>query len=129
MLKSHKNKIVNTKVNLANPVFGSYALKSLRNIVLSAQQLTNVKLFLDKALKKRGCYWIRVIANVSTTCKAEGLRMGKGKGAFKGMVCKLSKGNIVCEIYGLSFKLSCAILKKVSSKLGLFSTIVIKSAC
>jgi large subunit ribosomal protein L16 len=60
---------------------------------------------------------MRVFTYLSITKKGLGVRMGKGKGNHSKWICPVRRGQIICEIAGVSSNLSNKALLSASSKL------------
>lgn len=115
--KVQKKKIKNSLSNTSDLVYGYYGLKIKQNCCLTSQQLEMIKLNLAKGTKKVGRYWLRVFPHFPVTAKPLEVRMGKGKGYVDHWVCKLNRGSVICELFGLSEKQANILLRKVSLKL------------
>lgn len=116
-LKLQKKKIKTIPTRMLLPCYGSCALKSKQNGVLTSTQFEMLSLKLAKGTKKVGKYWIRPFPHFSVTSKPLEVRMGKGKGYVDSWVAKVKQGTILCEISGLSTQKARALFKQIALKL------------
>jgi large subunit ribosomal protein L16 len=62
------------------PIYGRFALKSLRPGKLTFKQIEAARKSIRRNINKQGKITIRVFPSKSVTRKPAGIRMGKGKG-------------------------------------------------
>ena len=80
---------------------GRFAIVSLSNIRLSANQIEAVRRVITRKLKRSGQVWVLAHPSLSVTEKPLEVRMGKGKGALSYWACRIKKGEILYEIDGV----------------------------
>ena len=68
-------------------------------------------------MKKQGKIFFRVFTRHSVTKKSVGVRMGTGKGNHSTWICPIKRGQIICEIYGISDIMSIFALRNAGYKL------------
>jgi large subunit ribosomal protein L16 len=92
---------------------------------MTAKQIDTLRLTVSRILKKMGRLWIKCFADVSITKKSLGVRMGGGKGAHDSYICRVKKGQIICELGdGVLEATALSALKLAASKLPVPSHIV-----
>lgn len=79
-------------------VFGDYGLCVDGSFRMTAKQIDTIRLTINRALKKIGRLWIKCFADVSVTKKSLGVRMGGGKGPHDIYVCRVKRGQVICEL-------------------------------
>jgi large subunit ribosomal protein L16 len=79
---SRRKRLFNAQ-HSSNIVLGNFALISLESGKINNKQLEGIRRVLRRMLKKQGKTWLRPFPNSSITKKADGVRMGKGKGNHK----------------------------------------------
>jgi len=97
--------------------FGKYAIKSLKEINLSANEIESARRIIIKKMNHLGFLWIRIFSDIPVSKKATENRMGKGKGNISFFVSKVKKGQILFELSGFSLNEAKLILKAGSNKL------------
>lgn len=97
--------------------FGSYGLKTLEPVWLTARQLEAARRYIIRYMKKGGKLWIRVFPDKPVTAKGSEVGMGKGKGDVDHYVHVLKPGRIIFEIDGLSEEISKKALEGAAIKL------------
>ena len=105
--KSHKGKAINriSSKNSYNQFnSGSIALKTLMSCRLTAKQIENLYITINKFLKRSGRINITIFPNTPISKKPNEIRMGKGKGAVDHWACRILAGTILCEIETNSVK-------------------------
>nr|YP_009350069.1 50S ribosomal protein L16 [Spongospora subterranea]AIK19940.1 50S ribosomal protein L16 [Spongospora subterranea] len=126
---NYKKKIKNLPTKNLNLVNGTFGLKANQNCFLTSKQIEMIKLNLAKGTKKAGRYWIRVFPHFSVTAKPLEVRMGKGKGYIDHWICKIKRGSVICELFGLPAKQASFLLKKISLKLPVRTIYINKFSC
>jgi large subunit ribosomal protein L16 len=104
--------------------FGEYGLQSLESCKIKFQQIEACRKTIKRGVKKLGFMWIKLFTNIPIYKKSLNSRMGKGKGALKYWICRISKGQVFFEISGLSYLKALNILNKAKSKLPLKTKII-----
>lgn len=82
--------------------FGEYGLMGLEAVWLTANQIEAARKAIAHYTKRGGKIWTRVFPDKPITAKAQGSRMGSGKGDVKGYVAVITPGRIIFELAGVS---------------------------
>ena len=104
--------------------FGSFGLKALEAVWLTAQQIEASRKVMSRAIQKTGKMWIRVFPDRSITKKPPEVKMGKGKGDPVGFIFPVRPGRILFEIDGLNEETAIQTLKGAAAKLPIKTKIV-----
>lgn len=97
--------------------FGSFALKSLDEVWLTARQIEAARVALNRYMKREGQVWIRVFPDKPVTRKPAEVRMGKGKGAPEFWAAVVKPGRILFEVEGVSPEVAQEALRLAAQKL------------
>ncbi|MBI1984755.1 MAG: 50S ribosomal protein L16 [Candidatus Wildermuthbacteria bacterium] len=108
-------------------VFGSYGLKSLGSLWVSARQLEAARRTIIRYLKKGGRVWVRIFPDKPVTTKGPETPLGGGKGAVDHYVFPIRPGRIIFEVEGIPEDQAIAALKEASSKIPLRMKIIKKA--
>lgn len=125
--KFHKARIkgFETKKQLTGLLYGTLGLKVRENGRVTVRQIETLRRGLTKALKKNfGQLWFRHSLAYAITKKPTEIRMGKGKGSIFTHVIRIRAGSLLCELDGYEPDSLMQLLKVVSKKLGLLSSIL-----
>ena len=106
--------------------FGSYGIKSLEEIWLTARQIEAARIAVTRYMKRQGQVWIRVFPDKPITKKPAEVRMGKGKGAVEGWVACVSPGRIIFECDGVDMQTAKEALRLAAQKLPIKTKFVIR---
>lgn len=106
--------------------FGDYGLKALGRAWLTADQIEAARKAVTHYTKRTGKVWIRVFPDKPISKKAQGVRMGSGKGDVKGHVVVVRPGRIIFEIAGVPLEIAQEALRRASHKLPFKTKIVVK---
>ncbi len=129
-LKSLQNKIK----------FGDYALLALKETKIEMVQLSYIKKFFKKLIKRKKKdknsknflqknykIWVSLLPNYVISKKSKNSRMGKGKGSFTRWVVRIRQGYTLAEFLGVPkyriLKILTKFNKKFSMKLCLVSNL------
>ncbi|GAV76720.1 Ribosomal_L16 domain-containing protein, partial [Cephalotus follicularis] len=88
--------------------FGKYGIQSCESGRVSSRAIEAARRAIvgqfHRAVsgKRSGKVWVRVVANVAITKKPSEVRMGRGKGNVAGYIARVSTGQILFEIDGVS---------------------------
>lgn len=115
--KQFKGKLKGKTAKGYKIIFGTYGIKVLKEIRLTANQIESARRIIVRKMKRLGFLWIRVFPDIPVTKKPTENRMGKGKGNIIFFVTKVKKGQIIFEISGFSLDEAKKILKAASNKL------------
>lgn len=106
--------------------FGSFGLKALEEVWLSARQIESARRAIARSLQKEGKVWMRVFPDKPITRKPAEVTMGGGKGAVEFYVCPVKPGKILFEIDGVSFKKAKEAFRLANSKLPIKTAVIRK---
>ena len=106
--------------------FGSYGIKSLEEIWLTARQIEAARIAVTRYMKRQGQVWIRVFPDKPITKKPAEVRMGKGKGAVEGWVACVSPGRIIFECDGVDEETAREALRLAAQKLPIKTKFIIR---
>ncbi|MBI4713042.1 MAG: 50S ribosomal protein L16 [Planctomycetes bacterium] len=97
--------------------FGDYALMSLEDVWLSAQQIEAGRVAASHAIGKEGRFWIRVFPHKPITGKPAEVRMGGGKGEPKFYAAEIKPGTVLFEISGVTENVARQIFNNIAHKM------------
>jgi large subunit ribosomal protein L16 len=97
--------------------FGSFALKSLDEVWLTARQIEAARVALNRYMKREGQVWIRIFPDKPVTRKPAEVRMGKGKGAPEFWAAVVRPGRILFEVEGVDQAIAEEALRLAAQKL------------
>jgi len=97
--------------------FGSFGLKALETIWLSARQLEAARRMILRYLKKGGKLWIRIFPDKPITKKGVEVSMGVGKGAVDHYAFPIKPGRIIFELEGIKEDMAREAFKMAADKL------------
>ena len=97
--------------------FGSFAIKTMETIFLSARQIEAARVAISRAMKREGQMWIRVFPDKPLTRKPAEVRMGKGKGAPELWAAVIKPGRILFEADGVPLDVAKEALRLGAQKL------------
>lgn len=97
--------------------FGSFGLKSLDSLWISARQLEAARRAIIRYLRKGGKLWIRVFPDKPVTKKGTEVPMGGGKGSVDHYAFSIKPGRIIFEVEGISESEARDAFKKAAAKL------------
>ena len=80
---------------------GKFAIISMGNARLSANQIEAVRRVMTRKFKRSGQIWVLAHPSLSVSKKPLEVRMGKGKGSVSHWVCRIKKGQILYEMDGV----------------------------
>ena len=97
--------------------FGSYGLKAMEPIWMTAAQIEAARRAITKKLKKGGKLWIRIFPDKPRTQKGAEVSMGGGTGSLSHFVAVVEAGRILFELDGVDKELARAAFKVATHKL------------
>lgn len=115
--KQQKGKIKGIAHRGSTLAFGSFAIKTLDEGLLTSRQLEAARVALTRFMKREGKVWIRVFPDKPLTRKPAEVRMGKGKGAPELWVAVLKPGRILFEAEGVPLATAQEALRLAAQKL------------
>lgn len=121
--KGKRIQSVNNLLSLKNLQHGKIGLKTIECGSLSSKQIESIRQTINKVIKKKGKFKIKIFPQVQVTKKPIEVRMGKGKGNVYKWIAKLKSGTVICEIETLTPSLAFKALKLTQFKLPINTTI------
>jgi large subunit ribosomal protein L16 len=100
--KMFKGQMPGMSTRGATLAFGDYGIKAMSRGWVSARQIEAARKALTHFTAKGGRVWIRIFPDKPITKKAEGSKIGVGKGEVHMYVCVVRPGRIMFEMGGLS---------------------------
>jgi large subunit ribosomal protein L16 len=98
-------------------MIGSYGIKALEPIKLTAAQIEACRQAMNRVLKTNGQLWIRVFPDIPVTKKPTEVRMGKGKGSVDYYMTPIKAGRILFEYDGISHEQALIMMNYAQAKL------------
>lgn len=129
--KNHRPSVFNLYLTQQKTFYllkGFLAIKAIENGKLTYSQIEACRKSIRRILKK-GNVFLRVFTDISVTRKAVATRMGKGKGSHSKWIALIKRGQVICEVSGLSSEIinrCLKALKSASSKLSVKTIIIYK---
>ena len=106
--------------------FGSYGIKALEEVWITARQIEAARVAVTRYMKRQGQVWIRVFPAKPITKKPAEVRMGKGKGAPEYWAAPVTPGRILFEVSGVDLNIAKEALRLAAQKLPVKTKFVIK---
>ncbi|XWN35004.1 MAG: 50S ribosomal protein L16 [Roseivirga sp.] len=97
--------------------FGTFGLKALEPVWLTARQIEAARIAMTRAMARQGQVWIRIFPDKPITKKPAEVRMGKGKGAPEYWAAVVKPGRVLFEIDGVSHAIAKKALGLAAQKL------------
>jgi large subunit ribosomal protein L16 len=97
--------------------FGSYGIKSLEEVWMTARQIEAARIAATRYMKREGQLWIRVFPDKPITKKPLEVRMGKGKGAVEYYAAVIRPGRMLFELDGVPEDIAIEALRLAAQKL------------
>nr|YP_006073009.1 ribosomal protein L16 [Nitella hyalina]AEH42827.1 ribosomal protein L16 [Nitella hyalina] len=104
--------------------FGKYGIKSCEAGRISYQGIEAARRAITRKFRRNGQIWVRVFSDIPITSKPTEVRMGKGKGNPTGWIARVSQGQILFEMDGVSLSNAQAAATLASHKLCLSTKFV-----
>ena len=101
----------------ATLAFGSYGIKSLEEVWMTARQIEAARIAATRYMKREGQLWIRVFPDKPITKKPLEVRMGKGKGAVEYYAAVIRPGRMLFELDGVPENVAIEALRLAAQKL------------
>ena len=124
--KMFKGKMKGNAQRGATLAFGSYGIKSLEEVWMTARQIEAARIAATRYMKREGQLWIRIFPDKPITKKPLEVRMGKGKGALDHWVAIVKAGRIMFELDGVPRDVAEGALKLAAQKLPCLTKIVVR---
>ena len=106
--------------------FGSYGIKALEEVWITARQIEAARVAVTRHMKRQGQVWIRIFPDKPITKKPAEVRMGKGKGAPEYWAATVSPGRMIFEVDGVDFETAKEALRLAAQKLPIKTKFVIR---
>ena len=97
--------------------FGSYGIKALEEVWITARQIEAARIAVTRYMKRQGQVWIRIFPDKPITKKPLEVRMGKGKGNVEYWVALVQPGKVMFEMAGVEEDLAREAFKLAAAKL------------
>jgi large subunit ribosomal protein L16 len=101
----------------ATLAFGSYGIKSLEEVWMTARQIEAARIAATRYMKREGQLWIRVFPDKPITKKPLEVRMGKGKGGVEYYAAVIRPGRRLFELDGVPENIAIEALRLAAQKL------------
>ena len=124
--KMFKGKMKGNAQRGATLAFGSYGIKSLEEVWMTARQIEAARIAATRYMKREGQLWIRIFPDKPITKKPLEVRMGKGKGAPEYWVANVRPGTILFESAGVPLALAQEALRLAAQKLPMRTKFVVR---
>ncbi len=108
--------------------FGEYGLKALDRGWLKSTQIEACRVAVNRMMKRKGKFWIRVFPDKPVTKKPIEVRMGKGKGNPEFWVAVIYPGTMLFELGGVPDAIARNALRVAAAKLGIKTRLVVRNA-
>jgi large subunit ribosomal protein L16 len=115
--KMFKGKMKGNAQRGATLAFGSYGIKSLEEVWMTARQIEAARIAATRYMKREGQLWIRIFPDKPITKKPLEVRMGKGKGAVEYWAAVVRPGRMLFELDGVSEDIAKEALRLAAQKL------------
>lgn len=100
--KSFKGRTNALKTDGTQLSFGKYGIKACEAGRVSYKTIEAARRAISRKLRRSGTIWVRVFADIPITSKPTEVRMGKGKGNPTGWIARVSVGQLLFEMDGVS---------------------------
>ena len=124
--KMFKGKMKGNAQRGATLAFGSYGIKSLEEVWMTARQIEAARIAATRYMKREGQLWIRIFPDKPITKKPLEVRMGKGKGAVEYWAAVVRPGRMLIELDGVSEDIAKEALRLAAQKLPVKTKFVVR---
>ncbi len=124
--KMFKGKMKGTAQRGATLAFGSYGIKSLEEVWMTARQIEAARIAATRYMKREGQLWIRNFPDKPITKKPLEVRMGKGKGAVEYWAAVVRPGRMLFELDGVPEDIAKEALRLAAQKLPVKTKFVVR---
>jgi large subunit ribosomal protein L16 len=124
--KMFKGKMKGNAQRGATLAFGSYGIKSLEEVWMTARQIEAARIAATRYMKREGQLWIRIFPDKPITKKPLEVRMGKGKGAVEYWAAVVRPGRMLFELDGVSEDIAKEALRLAAQKLPVKTMFVVR---
>jgi len=101
--------------------FGQFGIIACDPGRISSHTIEAARRVISRKFRKSGRIWVRVFPDIPITKKPTEVRMGKGKGNPVGWVAKVSTGQLLFEMDGISLSSAIQATKLAGHKLNLLT--------
>ena len=115
--KAHKGRVPAKAKAATELSFGSFGLKSLDGIRITARQIEAARRAAVRRMERKGRFFIRIFPDLPVSKKPNEVRMGKGKGSPEYFAVRVSPGRVLFEIEGVNEEIAKEALELASAKL------------
>ena len=106
--------------------FGSYGIKALEEVWITARQIEAARVAVTRYMKRQGQVWIRIFPDKPITKKPAEVRMGKGKGSPEYWVACIKPGTIIFEVDGVGENVAKEAMRLAGQKLPIVTKFVVR---
>jgi len=124
--KMFKGKMKGNAQRGATLAFGSYGIKSLEEVWMTARQIEAARIAATRYMKREGQLWIRIFPDKPITKKPLEVRMGKGKGAVEYWAAVVRPGRMLFELDGVTEEVAREALRLAAQKLPVKTRLVVR---
>jgi large subunit ribosomal protein L16 len=124
--KMFKGKMKGNAQRGATLAFGSYGIKSLEEVWMTARQIEAARIAATRYMKREGQLWIRIVPDKPITKKPLEVRMGKGKGAVEYWAAVVRPGRMLFELDGVTEEVAREALRLAAQKLPVKTKVVVR---
>ena len=124
--KMFKGKMKGNAQRGATLAFGSYGIKSLEEVWMTARQIEAARIAATRYMKREGQLWIRIFPDKPITKKPLEVRMGKGKGAVEYWAAVVRPGHMLFELDGVTEEVAREALRLAAQKLPVKTKLVVR---
>ena len=124
--KMFKGKMKGNAQRGATLAFGSYGIKSLEEVWMTARQIEAARIAATRYMKREGQLWIRIFPDKPITKKPLEVHMGKGKGAVEYWAAVVRPGRLLFELDGVTEEVAREALRLAAQKLPVKTKLVVR---
>ena len=126
--KAHKGRIHGNAKGGTQLNFGSFGLKAVEPMRVTARQIEAARRALTRHMKRSGRVWVTIFPDVPVSKKPTEVRMGKGKGTPEFWAARVHPGRIMFEIDGVNEETAREALRLGAAKLPVRTRVVARIA-
>ncbi|MDR1475222.1 MAG: 50S ribosomal protein L16 [Holosporales bacterium] len=115
--KQFKGRIHGVASRGASLSFGSYGLKAMEPMRVTAAQIESARRAITRCMKRVGKVWIKIFPDVPVSKRPAEVRMGSGKGAPEYWACRVHPGMVMFEIDGVDEAVAREAMELAAAKL------------
>ena len=124
--KMFKGKMKGTAQRGATLAFGSYGIKSLEEVWMTARQIEAARIAATRYMKREGQLGIRSFPDKPISKQPLEVRMGKGKGAVEYWAAVVRPGRMLFELDGVPEDIAKEALRLAAQKLPVKTKFVVR---